>query len=84
MPNHSEKELNKLLNQIYGDNLINNKLVAFTFQYITSDLEIEIDKYKEPYIKKLTNDNVINLTGQSGSVNHIMQKKILVVRNIKL
>lgn len=67
MPNHSEKELNKLLNQIYGDNLINNKLVAFTFQYITSDLDIEIDKYKEPYIKQLTNDNVINLTGQSGS-----------------
>lgn len=67
MPNHSEKELIKLLNQIYGDNLINNKLVAFTFQYITSDLDIEIDKYKEPYIKQLTNDNVINLTGQSGS-----------------
>ena len=67
MPNHSEKELNKLLNKIYGDNLINNKLVAFTFQYITSDLDIEIDKYKEPYIKQLTNDNVINLTGQSGS-----------------
>lgn len=67
MPNHSEKELIKLLNQIYGDSLINNKLVAFTFKYITSDLDIEINKYKEPYIKELTNDNIINLTGQSGA-----------------
>lgn len=67
MPNHSEKELIELLNQIYGENLINGKLVAFTFEYITSDLDIEIDKYKEPYIKQLTNDNIINLTGQSGS-----------------
>lgn len=67
MPNHSEKELIDLLNQIYGEKLNDNKLVAFTFEYITSDLDIEIDKYKEPYIKELTKDKIINLTGQSGS-----------------
>ena len=67
MPNHSEQELIELLNQIYGNNLNDGKLVAFTFEYVTSDLDIEIDKYKEPYIKQFTNDNIINLTGQSGS-----------------
>jgi ASC-1-like (ASCH) protein/dephospho-CoA kinase len=67
MPNHFDKELIDLLNQIYGDNLINSKLVAFTFEYITSDLDIEISNYKEPYIKELTKDKIINLTGQSGS-----------------
>lgn len=67
MPNHSEREFIELLNQIYGDNLINGKLVAFAFEYITSDLDIEIDRYKEPYIKQLTDDKIINLTGQSGS-----------------
>lgn len=67
MSNYSERELKNLLNQIYGDSLKNNKLVAFIFEYITSDLDIEIDKYKEPYIKQLTNDKIINLTGQSGS-----------------
>lgn len=67
MPDHSKKEFIELLNQIYKDKLINSKLVAFTFEYITSDLDIEIDKYKEPYIKQLTNDKIINLTGQSGA-----------------
>jgi len=67
VPEYSKNELINLLNQIYGDNLFNRKLVAFEFEYITSDLDIEIDKYKEPYVKQLTNDNIINLTGQSGS-----------------
>lgn len=47
MPDHSEKELIDLLNKIYGDNLIDGKLVAFSFEYITSDLDIEINNYKE-------------------------------------
>lgn len=32
-----------------------------------NDLMITIDKDKEPYIKKITDDKVINITGQSGS-----------------
>lgn len=67
MPDHTKEELVELLNEIYGDALTNGKLVAFTFEYLTSDLDIEIDKYKDPYVKELTDDNIINLTGQSGS-----------------
>lgn len=67
MPGATEKEFIELLEKIYGDMLSTSKMVAFTFEYITSDLDIEIDKYKEPYIKELTNDKIINLTGQSGS-----------------
>ena len=67
MPNHTEEELKKLLIKIYGEKLDNHKIVAFEFEYITSDLDIEINKYKEPYIKQLTDDNIINLTGQSGA-----------------
>ena len=32
-----------------------------------NNLFIELNVDKEPYIKKLTVDNVINLTGESGS-----------------
>lgn len=67
LPNHTEEELIELLTKIYGDNLINGKIVAFEFEVIDTDLDIEIDIYKEPYIKKLTDDKIINLTGQSGS-----------------
>ncbi len=31
------------------------------------DILIDLNIDKSPYIKQLTNDNVINLTGQSGS-----------------
>ncbi len=32
-----------------------------------NDILIDLNIDKEPYIKQLTNDNIINLTGQSGS-----------------
>ena len=32
-----------------------------------NDILIDLNVDKEPYIKKLTNDKIINLTGQSGS-----------------
>lgn len=38
MPNHTEKELKELLNKIYKDELYNGKLVAFIFEYISSDV----------------------------------------------
>ena len=49
----------------------------------TVDICIDIDK--EPYIKKLTDDNLINLTGQSGSgkstyaANHFSDDNYLVI-----
>lgn len=67
MPKHTKEELIELLNEIYGDNLIDGKLVAFEFVVLDTDLDIKLNEYKEPYIKQLTNDNIINLTGQSGS-----------------
>lgn len=42
---------------------------------IKSDLLISITVSKEPYIKQLTNDNIINLTGQSGSGKSYYAKK---------
>lgn len=34
---------------------------------INNELLIELDIDKEPYIKKITDDKIINLTGESGS-----------------
>lgn len=39
MPGATEKEFIELLEKIYGDMLSTSKMVAFTFKYITSDLE---------------------------------------------
>ena len=52
MPNHSKEEFIKLLNEIYGNNLINKKLVAFEFELLDTDLDIELTEYKTPYVKK--------------------------------
>ena len=37
MPNHTEDELKQLLKDIYKESLINGKLVAFEFEYLSSD-----------------------------------------------
>lgn len=37
MPNHTESELKNLLYKIYGEELKKKKLVAFKFEYISSD-----------------------------------------------
>lgn len=39
MPNHTAKELKELLTEIYGEELATKKLVAFKFEYISSDKE---------------------------------------------
>ena len=49
-----------------------------------NNLFIELNVDKEPYIKKLTDDNVINLTGESGSgksyyTNHYLNNDNYVV-----
>lgn len=53
---HNRKNSNETVNMI--DRMLNE---------IKSDLLISINVSKDPYIKQLTNDNIINLTGQSGS-----------------
>ncbi len=41
--------------------------VKKVLEEIKSSVDISLFVDKEPYIKKITNDNIINLTGQSGS-----------------
>lgn len=41
MPNHTQDELRDLLIKIYGDALVNGKLVAFSFEFISSDMDVE-------------------------------------------
>lgn len=50
------KELNGLVKEV--DKILNE---------MKSDLLISINRDKEPYIKNVTNDKVINITGESGS-----------------
>lgn len=44
MPSHEESDLKELLNDIYKEDLINGKLVAFTFKYLYSDKDKEKDE----------------------------------------
>ena len=53
-----------------GDNNLSSETGKELYEIlkeIQSPVEISLYVSKEPYIKELTNDNVINLTGQSGS-----------------
>ena len=40
------------------------------------DLKVELEKDKEPYVKTITNDKVVNLIGESGS------RKVLHVQTV--
>ena len=40
MPNHTEEEVKELLEKIYGEDLSRKKIVAFKFEYISSDKDI--------------------------------------------
>ena len=46
------------------------------------EIEISLSVDKEPYIKELSNDKIINLTGQSGSGKTHMPMNILIVMSI--
>ena len=52
----NRKDVTELVSEI--DEILNE---------IKSELSISINVDKEPYVKQLTNDKVVNLTGQSGS-----------------
>jgi len=51
MPNHSNEELIALIEKIYGDELNNNQIVAFEFEYLLSDGDIKIIEYEEKYLE---------------------------------
>lgn len=65
-----EGTLEKMLYEIFGKEQVNShKIIGIKFEVIeeNTDILIDLDIDKKPYIKKLTDDNIINLTGQSGS-----------------
>ena len=50
MPGHTEKELIELMNKIYGKELESKKIVAFEFEYLSSDNDIQIVEYEDRYL----------------------------------
>ena len=51
MPGHSEEELVELMNNIYGSELNNKQIVAFEFEYLSSDKDLEIIEYNDKYLE---------------------------------
>ena len=67
-----------------GKNDRSNETVNLIDEYlieIKSDLLISISVSKEPYIKQITNDNIINITGESGSGKSTYTNKFLDDKN---
>lgn len=51
MPDHTKEELIELMNLIYGDELLKKQLVAFEFEYLSSDKEPKIVEYDDRYLE---------------------------------
>ena len=75
--NNVEEILNEFISYAGEDNLYSEsgKEIYDILKEIQSPLEISLYVSKEPYEKILTNDNIINLTGQSGSGKSYYAKK---------
>ena len=55
MPGHTNTELIELMNKIYGEELSNKKIVAFEFEYLFSDSDVQIIEYEEKYLDDVKN-----------------------------
>ena len=51
MPGHSKEELIELMNNIYGEELNQKQIVAFAFEFLSCDNDIEIIEYNEKYLE---------------------------------
>ena len=51
MPNHTNEELIDLMYKIYSEELDKKQIVAFEFEYLSSDKDIKIIEYNEKYIE---------------------------------
>lgn len=51
MPGHSQDELVELMQKIYGDELNQKQIVAFGFEYLSCDNDVEIIEYEEKYLE---------------------------------
>lgn len=67
LPGSSKEMITELLSKIFGDAFKNSKIVTFEFLVVDTDLDIEVDRYKDIYEKKISDDKIINITGSSGS-----------------
>ena len=67
------------LYKIFGKEKVDNsKFIGICFEVINiNDLLISETLDKEPYFKKITDDNIINITGESGSGKSTYTKKYL-------
>lgn len=78
--NVDENTLEKMLYEIFGEEKVkSHKIIGIRFEVIEDEKQeilIDLDTEKEPYIKNLTNDNIINLTGQSGSGKSYYAKQV--------
>ncbi len=50
MPGHSKEELIELMKNIYGEELNQKQIVAFEFEYLCCDSEVEFIEYNEKYL----------------------------------
>lgn len=50
MPGHTEEEFVLLMRKIYGEELIKKQIVAFEFEYISCDCDVNIIEYEEKYL----------------------------------
>ena len=55
MPGHSKEQLIELMQKIYGDELNKKQIVAFEFEYLSCDSNIEIIEYHEKYLEDVKN-----------------------------
>lgn len=51
MPGHSQDELVELMQKIYGDELNQKQIVAFEFEYLSCDNDVEIIEYEEKFLE---------------------------------
>ena len=51
IPGHSKEQLIELMQKIYGDELNKKQIVAFEFEYLSCDSDIEIIEYHEKYLE---------------------------------
>lgn len=71
-----EETLRKMLYNIFGEEKVKtHSIIGIKFDVI-NDILIDLDIDKEPYIKQLTTDKVINLTGQSGAGKSYYAKQL--------
>lgn len=66
----AENTLEEMLYEIFGEEEVkNHNIIGIKFEVIeeNKDILIDLEIDKKPYIKELTDDKIINLTGQSGA-----------------